>query len=129
MKLGSSRPTLPETPGTDVSYELQTVDSNIPAPASAVREVRPRAPGAARAPGVPSEQADLVRLARHSDEYCPERSIVLAVDQRLGEGGSLLGAPELAVSVGAFEVGATGQEFIYWKAAQTCAQGTTTNSS
>jgi hypothetical protein len=36
--------------------------------------------------------------------------------------------PDLAVSVGAFQVGATGKEFINSKALQTCAQGTTTNS-
>jgi hypothetical protein len=46
-----------------------------------------------------------VVLAEHSDEHSPQRPILLAVDQELGEGATLWVAPELADPVGSLEVG------------------------
>jgi hypothetical protein len=43
-------------------------------------------------------------LAQHPDEHRPERPVLLAVDQQLGEGAALWLAPELADSVGPVEV-------------------------
>ena len=44
-------------------------------------------------------------LPQHADQYRPERSILLAVDEQFGEGAALRVAPELADAVGAIEVG------------------------
>jgi len=46
-----------------------------------------------------------VGLPQHPDEHRPERPILLAVDQQLGEGAALWVAPELADPLGALEVG------------------------
>jgi hypothetical protein len=46
-----------------------------------------------------------VNLAQHPDEHCPERPVLLAVDQELCEGTTLRVAPELADPIGALEVG------------------------
>ena len=43
-------------------------------------------------------------LPRHADEHRPERPILLAVDEQLGEGAALRVAPELADPLGALEV-------------------------
>jgi hypothetical protein len=43
-------------------------------------------------------------LPQHSDQHRPERPILLAVDQQLGEGAALRVAPELADPVGSLEV-------------------------
>jgi hypothetical protein len=45
-----------------------------------------------------------VALSQHADKHRPERPILLAVDQQLGEGATLRVAPELADPVGPFEV-------------------------
>jgi hypothetical protein len=42
---------------------------------------------------------------QHSDEHCPQRPILLAVDQRLAEGARLRITPELADPLDPFEVG------------------------
>jgi hypothetical protein len=42
-----------------------------------------------------------IGISQHSDEHCPERPILLAVDQELGEGTALRVAPELADPLGA----------------------------
>jgi hypothetical protein len=47
----------------------------------------------------------LTALPEHPDEHRPERPILLAVDQQLGEGAALWVAPELADPVGSLEVG------------------------
>jgi len=44
-------------------------------------------------------------LPQHPDEHRPQRPVLLAVDQQLGEGAALRVAPELSDSVGAVEVG------------------------
>ena len=44
-------------------------------------------------------------LTQRADEHRPERPILLAVDQQLGEGAALRVAPELADPVGPLEVG------------------------
>ena len=44
-------------------------------------------------------------LSQHPDEHGPKRSILLAVDQQLGERPALWVAPELADPVGSLEVG------------------------
>jgi len=45
-----------------------------------------------------------VGFPQHPDEYRPERPVLLAVDQQLGEGAALRVTPELADSIGAVEV-------------------------
>ena len=42
---------------------------------------------------------------QHPDEHRPERPVLLAVDQELGEGPRLRVPPELADPVGSLEVG------------------------
>jgi hypothetical protein len=49
--------------------------------------------------------ASSVGLPQHADQHLPEDSILLAVDQELGEGATLRVAPELADPVGPLEVG------------------------
>ena len=44
-------------------------------------------------------------LPQHPDEHRPQRPILLAVDQQLGEGARLRVPPELADPVGSVEVG------------------------
>ncbi len=44
-------------------------------------------------------------LSQHPDQHRPERPILLAVDQELGEVATLWVAPELADPVGSLEVG------------------------
>jgi hypothetical protein len=44
------------------------------------------------------------RLTQHPDEHGPERPVLLAVDQQLGEGATLRVAPELSDPVGSLEV-------------------------
>ena len=51
------------------------------------------------------DQPLAIGLAEHPDEHRPERPILLAVDQELGEGATLGVAPELSDPVGALEVG------------------------
>ena len=46
-----------------------------------------------------------VGFLQHPDEHRPERPVLLAVDQELGEGPRLRIPPELADPVGAVEVG------------------------
>jgi hypothetical protein len=46
-----------------------------------------------------------VGLPQHPDEHCPQRPILLAVDQQLGECARLRVPPELADPVGSVEVG------------------------
>ena len=46
-----------------------------------------------------------LRFPQHPDEHGPQRPILLAVDQELGEGARLGVPPELAGPVGALEVG------------------------
>jgi hypothetical protein len=46
-----------------------------------------------------------VRLPQHPDHHRPDRSVLLAVDQQLGEGTALRVAPELADPIGSLEVG------------------------
>ena len=46
-----------------------------------------------------------LRLPQHPDEHRPERPILLAVDQQLGEGAALRATRELADPVGSLEVG------------------------
>ena len=46
-----------------------------------------------------------LHLPQHPNENCPEHSVLLTVDQQLGEGSALRVAPELADPLGAFEVG------------------------
>jgi hypothetical protein len=46
-----------------------------------------------------------VRLPQHADQHRPERPVLLAVDQQLGEGAALRVAPELADPVGTVKVG------------------------
>jgi hypothetical protein len=48
---------------------------------------------------------DRGRLPQHPDEHRPERPVLLAVDQELGEGAALRVASELADPVGSIEVG------------------------
>jgi hypothetical protein len=45
----------------------------------------------------------LLALPQHLDEHRPQRSILLAVDQKLGEGATLRVAPELSDPVGSLE--------------------------
>jgi hypothetical protein len=47
-----------------------------------------------------------VNLPQHPDEDGPERPVLLAVDQQLGEGPALQVAPELSDPFEALEVGA-----------------------
>jgi hypothetical protein len=44
-------------------------------------------------------------LPQHPDEHRPERPVLLAVDQELGEGAALRVAPELSDPVRSLEVG------------------------
>ena len=44
-------------------------------------------------------------LPQHPDKHRPQRPVLLAVDQELGEGAALRVAPELSDPVGALEVG------------------------
>ena len=53
----------------------------------------------------PSARGRLSPFRAHPDEHRPERPILLAVDQELGEGPTLWVAPELADPVGSLEVG------------------------
>lgn len=46
-----------------------------------------------------------VSLPQHADEHCPERLILLAVDQQLGEGATLRVAPDLSDPVDPVGVG------------------------
>ena len=46
-----------------------------------------------------------VGVPQHADEHRPERPILLAVDQKLGESATLRVAPELSDRVGSLEVG------------------------
>ena len=46
----------------------------------------------------------VARLPQHPDQHRPERSVLLAVDQELGEGAALRVAPELTDPVGSLEV-------------------------
>jgi hypothetical protein len=46
-----------------------------------------------------------VFLPQHGDEHSAEHSVLLAVDQKLGECAALRVAPELSDPVGSFEVG------------------------
>jgi hypothetical protein len=46
-----------------------------------------------------------VGLPQHPHQHRPQRPVLLAVDQQLGEGAALRVAPELADPVGAVEVG------------------------
>jgi hypothetical protein len=46
-----------------------------------------------------------VRLPQHADQLRPERPVLLAVDEELGEGAALPVAPELSDPVGPVEVG------------------------
>jgi hypothetical protein len=52
---------------------------------------------------VPDDLA--LSLPQHPDEHRPERPVLLAVDQQLGEGAALRVAPELSDPVGSLEVG------------------------
>ena len=45
------------------------------------------------------------RFSQYADEHSPERPVLLAVDQQLGEGAALRVGPELADPVGSLEVG------------------------
>jgi hypothetical protein len=45
-----------------------------------------------------------IGLAQHPDQHRPERPVLLAVDQELGEGSALWVAPELSDPVGSLEV-------------------------
>jgi hypothetical protein len=45
-----------------------------------------------------------IAFSQHSDEHRPQRPVLLAVDQQLGEGAALRVAPELADPVGPLEV-------------------------
>ena len=49
--------------------------------------------------------APALRLPEHPYQHRPERPVLLAVDQELGEGPALRMTPELADSLGALEVG------------------------
>ena len=49
--------------------------------------------------------ATALDLPQHPDEHRPQRPVLLAVDQQLGEGATLWVAPELADPVGSLEVG------------------------
>ena len=53
----------------------------------------------------PNALASPLGLPQHPDEHRPERPVLLAVDQELGEGAALRIAPELADPVGPLEVG------------------------
>ena len=44
-------------------------------------------------------------LSQHPDEHGPNRPVLLAVDEELGEGPTLRVAPELSDPVGSLEVG------------------------
>jgi hypothetical protein len=46
-----------------------------------------------------------VGLPQHADEHRPQRPVLLAVDQQLGECTALWVAPELTYPVGSVEVG------------------------
>jgi hypothetical protein len=46
----------------------------------------------------------LLAFPQHPDEHSPQRLILLAVDQQLGEGATLWVAPELAYPVGSLDV-------------------------
>jgi hypothetical protein len=46
-----------------------------------------------------------VALPQHADEHRPQRPVLLAVDQELGEGATLWVAPELSDPVGPVEAG------------------------
>jgi len=59
----------------------------------------------ALAPGAPSGREDSVRPPQHADEHHPQRPVLLAVDQQLGERPRLGVAVELADPVGSLEVG------------------------
>ena len=62
-------------------------------------EAIPRPSRTCDALGVP------VAVSQHPDEHRPQRPVLLAVDQELGEGAGLRIAPELSDPVGAVEVG------------------------
>ena len=47
----------------------------------------------------------MVGLSQHADQHRPERPVLLAVDQQLGEGATIWVAPELTDPVGSIEVG------------------------
>jgi hypothetical protein len=49
--------------------------------------------------------ASPLRLPQHANQHRPERPVLLAVDQELGEGPALRVAPELSYPVGSLEVG------------------------
>jgi hypothetical protein len=49
--------------------------------------------------------ASPLRLPQHANQHRPERPVLLAVDQELGEGPALRVAPELTDPVGSLEVG------------------------
>jgi hypothetical protein len=51
------------------------------------------------------DQLLALSLPQHPDQHRPERPILFAVDQQLGEGPRLRVPPELADPVGALEVG------------------------
>ena len=60
---------------------------------------------AAPVPRAPSAKDDSARFAQHADEHRPQRSVLLTVDQQLGEGSALRVAPELADPIDALGVG------------------------
>jgi hypothetical protein len=49
-------------------------------------------------------QLALLALPQHADQHGPERPILFAVDQQVGEGTALRIAPELADPLGALQV-------------------------
>jgi len=46
-----------------------------------------------------------LHVPQHPNEHRPERPVLLAIDQQLGEGAALRVAPELSDPVGSLEVG------------------------
>jgi hypothetical protein len=62
------------------------------------RPVKPLAP-------VACLSGSVIALPQHPDQHRPERPVLLAVDQQLGEGAALRIAPELSDPVGSLEVG------------------------
>jgi hypothetical protein len=55
--------------------------------------------------GAETALASTIALPQHSDEHRPQRPVLLAVDQQLGEGAALRVALELSDPVGPLEVG------------------------
>src|SRR5215216_6984887 len=106
-----------------------------PTPATMATTPKTFSPGPSHGLELPKRATQLrgrlprIRFPQHPDEHRPQRPVLLAVDQQLGEDARLRVPPELADPVGATEVGQHQdvEELGAWGAAE-CAEPLTKGS-